>query len=136
MKKYFGIFAVFIILTAFEANAQDKKTVKEQKIKQVTVYEEKSGKGSSEKIESITVFDKNGNVVEEKEFNSEGKLKKHVKTIYNENGHKIKETELDESGEIIEVTEYKYKDGLKIEKTTKNKKGEILETKRYEYSTY
>ena len=116
--------------------SQGKTTRRENEIKTITVYEQKADRGKYETIESVTIFDKKGNTIEEKEFNKEGKFKKHMKYEYDSESRKIKETELDESGKILEIVEYKFDGDLKTERITYNDKGKVIAKKRYVYTKF
>jgi hypothetical protein len=93
MKKKF-IYALLLICmlvgTSFD---QSKKEVKKNKIKSITEFitVKESGKDVTYKSYYIA-FNKNGEIVEETEYNSNGSLKKKETTKYDANNNKIETT--------------------------------------------
>lgn len=134
------IFKQFLVLLfiSFVNNSygQSKNTIRENNIQTLTVYETRSDKDGKEIIESVITYDTDGNVIEEKEFNNEGRFKKHVKYVYDQNSNKIKEMEYNEKGEVIESVEYKYDGKLKTERIVYDEKGKIINRKKYEYKRF
>jgi predicted membrane protein len=69
--------------------AQNKKEVKKNKIKTVTVTETAAGKTLNDEK---TVFDKNGEVIEETSYTKEGAIKNTHKYKRNKAGDVVEET--------------------------------------------
>lgn len=105
------------------------------KVKSVTevVIETKSGK-ETERKKSFQSFDERGNVLEEIEFEDDGKIKSHNTYEYNEQGLKVRETALLPDGKVETVTNYIYDhDGNRLSKTVVDKDGEVKSKKIYKY---
>ena len=54
--------------------------------------------------DSYTSFDKNGKIIEEKEFDRSGNFRKHETHKYNKNGDETERTEFDAAGIVIRKT--------------------------------
>jgi hypothetical protein len=114
---------------------QDKKAAA-NKLKSITVYEQKYEKGPGKSIiESVTKYDQSGNITEEIEYKL-GKVDKHYTYEYDGDNNKIRETEFDPAGKKIKVTEYKYSNNLRTERTVYDGNKQILSKKTYKYETY
>ena len=131
-------FAVVLLIMAFPLllSAQDKKAIA-NKLKSITVHEQKYEKGEAGKVlvESVTKYDQAGNVVEEIEY-KQGKVDKHMTYQYDADNNKILETELDAAGKKIKVTTYKYTNKLRTEKIEFDGNRQLLSKKTYKYETY
>lgn len=130
--------AFFIMIMVFPLllSAQDKKAIA-NKLKSITVHEQKYEKGEAGKVlvESVTKYDQAGNVVEEIEY-KQGKVDKHMTYQYDADNNKILETELDAAGKKIKVTTYKYTNKLRTEKIEYDGNRQLLSKKTYKYETY
>lgn len=125
--------ALFMMNTSV-LSGQQKPT--QQKIKSVTVYDEKFDKLVAKKSkESEIVYDTHGNITEEIEYIN-NKISKHFQYQYDANDNKIKELELDSSGKVTKTSEYKYDKGLRIEKTIAGPDGKVRTKKTYVYTTF
>lgn len=105
------------------------------KIKSVTevVIETKNGK-ESERKKSFQSFDEQGNVLEEIEFEDDGKIKSHATYEYNEQGLKVRETVFLPDGKVETVTNYVYDhEGNRLSKTVLDKNGVVKSKKIYKY---
>lgn len=90
-----------------------------------------------ETTKSIKVYDKLGNIVEEKEFEDDGKLKEHVQYEYNEAGHKMKETHFSADGKAYEIISYEYDaKGNRISRIESDGSGKVKSLKKYVYEFY
>ncbi len=134
MKKF--AFVLMIMVWPFLLTAQEKKAIN-NKLKSVTVYEQKFEKGDAGKVlvESVTKYDQAGNIIEEIEY-KQAKVDKHFLYKYDAANNKIQETELDPAGKKIKVSEYRYANNLKTEKTVYDGNGQVLSKKTYKYETY
>jgi hypothetical protein len=83
--------------------------------------------------ESYVLYDKSGNVLEEIEYDSDGKAKYHMKYQFDANNNKIKEIELNSSGKIVRTTEYKYSGNMRTEKNTYDGSGKLKTKRTYQY---
>ena len=127
---------LFLFLGLF-VNAQSKKELKENKIKQITTYNYVNKLGKTYKIkDNYRVYNEKGYLVKEVEYNKEGKLKFVKKYYYNSDSDKIKEELFDNTNKLEKTTLYNYKDGLKISKKVLNTKGDLISKKEFEYIHY
>lgn len=156
-------FFLIFMLTISSLSAQSKKDIRNNKVGSettfVTVIE--NGKEITFK-DSYTVYDKNGNVSEQTEFNRDGSIKNketnkydvnknkiesteyndkdktNIKTtfVYDKNDQKILETEYDTKGKIIRQSAYIYNNkGFKTEKRTVDGNKKLILIKKYNYAT-
>src|SRR3990172_5642921 len=127
MKKI----AVVIMIMAWPLllSAQEKNAIA-NKLKSVTVHEQKYEKGEAGKVlvESVTKYDQAGNVIEEIEY-KQGKVDKHMTYQYDADNNKILETELDAAGKKIKVTTYKYTNNLRTEKMVYDGNNQLISKK-------
>jgi hypothetical protein len=160
-KKLLALPLFLIVITT--VTAQSKKDIRENKIgsETSTITLTENGKEVTYK-DTYTVYDKNGNVTEQTEYNKEGTIKRKEtnkynankdkteevvydgkdnttrKTtyFYNSNGQKIGEIEYDGSGKIIKQSMITYNaDGFKTEKKTYDANKKLISTKKFTYST-
>lgn len=128
------LLVIAILTISLSAFSQKKEAIKDFKLKSTTVYSEEyeDSKGLPVK-ESYNAFDVNGNLLEEIEYDNNGKEKKHITYEYDAQGNKIKETHLKPNGSKDKIIEYKYQSGLKFEKIVYNGNGKIKSKKKYLY---
>ena len=132
MKK--GITLLVFVLSCSALVAQGRKDVTSNKVKSQTVEEYFLSEGRKEPvIEQVQVYDTAGNVVELKEYNSEGVLKNWQRFEYDANGDVTMEESLDVKGKVIERTEMDYKNGLITEKRYFDRKLRLVKKKVYVY---
>jgi YD repeat-containing protein len=114
--------------------SQSKKTIREKGIVSITVNEYFLEEGMDEPvIESIERFNKDGELVEIKELNRRGEVRRWEKYKYNEEGLLIEEVFLDERGRITETEKNIYRNGLRVEKHYFNSRGKLYKKKEYLY---
>lgn len=108
--------------------SQSKKKIREHKIISETTYNLKIIDGKEVSIkDSYEVYDKNGNVIEQTEYNKEGAIKKTEKTVYNANKDKIEEATYDGSGNLKSKKAYTYNSsGEKIGEIEYDGNGSII----------
>jgi hypothetical protein len=153
---------VIICTTITFVSAQSKKDIRENKIVSETsnTTAVENGKEVTYK-DSYIVYDKNGNVTEETEYNKDGSIKRKETNKYNANkdkteevvfdgkdkttrkttffynsgGQKIGEIEYDGSGKIVKQSMITYNaNGFKTEKKTYDANKKLLSTKKFTYS--
>jgi hypothetical protein len=108
----------------------------ENKIKTITVYQEKYEPLTNRKYKELEQsFDTRGNLIEEINY-KQGKISKHFRYEYDENNNKIKEQRIDPSGRVMETSEYKYASGLRIEKIIYGSDNKPKSKKTYQYALY
>jgi len=134
MKRALIIFFALIWAFSFDIYSQSKKKIVNMGIESVTVvredYEDSNGK---ETIRSVTVFDKKGNVIEEKDYDAAGKLSDRITYEYNQDNDKIKETHFKTNDKIEESYTYKYKDDLIMERCKYDGSNRLISKKKYVY---
>ncbi len=153
---------VFIIYCSSLVNvgfAQSKKDIRKNSVKTltetVTIFE--NGKETTI-TDSFKKFDKNGETIEEINYDKNGKIKsktiakykdedKIEETIFDGNGkqvsrevykydvdsEKIEEWHYDSSNQLSSKSFYVNKRGLKIERKTYDTKGKLIQVKKYGY---
>lgn len=127
------IYILLLLLISVSVSAQKKDPIKDNKVRSVTEYKQDVEKNGSKLKESYTLYDNNGSILEEIEYDSEGKIKKHFKYQYDANGNKIKEIELTPAGKISKTTEYKYTGNLRTEKNVYDSSGKLKSKRTYQY---
>ncbi len=129
--------SITVLATLFTVlgHAQSSKEVKKHNIATKQVVEVEVEKGTNARtVEEFEAFDIEGNVVERKDYDSEGVLKEWVKFAYNADNDLVKETYLDVKGKVLETIVYTFKDGLKREKLYYDSKNRLVKKKVYEYT--
>lgn len=163
MNKIKRLAILFFLLSSFYLSAQSKKDLRENKILSETTYTTsyENGKEVSYK-DTYTVYDKNGNVIEETEYAKNGDIKRKetnkynanndkteevvfdgkdkttTKTVfyYNATGKKIGEIIYDSSGIIKQQISYSYNSkDFRVEKKTYDANKKLLSVKKYVYAT-
>ena len=125
---------ILLLVAVTAVSAQGSKTIREKKISTKTVQEYFIEEGFDEPVvESIETYNEEGDVVEIKEFNKGGDVKKWEKFVYNEDGDLVEEIFLDEKGKVTLTEKNIYVDGLRIEKHYLNPKGKLVKKKVYQY---
>ena len=133
MKKILALLGILMMVAGTVA-AQGTKTVKAKKISSKTVNEYFLEEGEDDPVvESIERFDQEGELVELKEMNKKGEVKKWEKYIYDAEGNLVTEQFLDVKGRVTGSEKNIYKDGLRIEKQYYNIKDQMYKKKVYVY---
>jgi hypothetical protein len=159
-KKLFLLAALCVITTI--VSAQSKKDIRENKIvsETSTISITENGKEIIYK-DSFTVYDKQGNIIEQTDYNKEGGIKRKetnkynankdkteevvfdgkdkttIKTtfFYNSNDQKIGEIEYDGTGKILKQSMITYNaNGFKTEKKTYDANKKLISIKKFTYS--
>ncbi len=122
------------ILLAGVLMGQSTETIKEKKILSTTVYEYFIEEGLDEPmLESLENFNDQGMLIEVKEFDNKGDVKRWEKYVYNEEDKVIEEIFMDAKGRIESREKSIYSDGLRTEKQFYNNKDKLVKRKVYEY---
>ncbi|NJK93591.1 MAG: hypothetical protein HC905_00505 [Bacteroidales bacterium] len=125
---------LIFLMVCFTVEAQKKNSVKTNNIKSVTEYKQDVDKNNGAKVkEAFTLYDINGNILEEIEYDSQGKVKVHMKYQFDSNGNKTKEIEIAPDGKIIKTTEYKYNGDIRTEKNIYDGAGKLKSKRTYQY---
>ena len=125
--------SAFMLMTGL-LMAQSAEIVKEKKIVSTTVYEYFVEEGLDEPaIESVENFNDQGQLLEIKEYDNKGSVKRWEKYVYNEEGKVEEEIFLDSKGRVDSREKSIYADGLRVEKQFYNNKDKLVKRKVYEY---
>jgi hypothetical protein len=132
MKQLIIILTVISFGTA--VSGQSKKKVKEYGIVSRTVEEYFLEDGMDEPVvETFEAFNEDGELIEIREYNRRGEVKKWEKYGYDEEGELVEETFLDPKGKVVRTEKTIYKDGLRAEKHFFNNRGKLYKKKVYVY---
>lgn len=133
MLRYFTVLVLLFFVGGL-LSAQKKTTAKESNVRSITEYKQDVEKNGPQLKEAYTLYDKNGNVLEEIEYDSQGKVKTHMKYQYDGNNNKIKEIEMSPAGKAVRVHEYKYNsNNLRTERNTYDGAGKLKSKRTYQY---
>ena len=133
MKKTLALLGILMMVAGTVA-AQGTKTIKAKKISSLTVNEYFLEEGEDDPVvESIERYDQEGELVEVKEMNRKGDVKKWEKYVYDGEGNLVEEQFLDVKGRVTKSEKNIYKDGLRIEKQYYNTRDQMYKKKVYEY---
>jgi hypothetical protein len=130
------VIILVIVLCTFTSNiySQSRKKAEKLGIKSVTEikvdYEDSNG---DEIIRRIKVFDENGNVIEDKDYNRAGKLQEKITYEYNGDNELIKEVHYRPNNKVQESFTYKYRDGLIVERCKYDSNNRLLWKRKYVY---
>lgn len=125
---------ILLMIGGTLASGQGKKTIRERKIASVTVQEYFLEEGMDEPVvESVETYDENGELIEIREYNKKGEIKKWEKYRYDEAGNLVEEVVLDEKGRITSTEKTIFEDGLRVERQFYDDKGRLYKKKAYLY---
>ncbi len=123
-----------LLLVSSQAFSQGKNTLKEKKVESSTVYEYFLEEGIKDPvIETIEKYDAEGNLIELKEFNSEGEIKNWQRYKYDTSGNKVEEITLTIRGTQEERVTWIYKNDLLVEKQYFDHRDRMVKRKEYKY---
>jgi hypothetical protein len=135
-KNKLALLSLALLLVLGTSNIYSQEKTKDQKVKRVTVTEEKhDGRLVTTNIESETSYDINGNIVEQILYKG-GEVDTHFRYEYDSNGNKIKEIEYTKKGAVDKISEYKIQNGHRVEKTVYDSRKNLLLKKTYQYLYY
>lgn len=135
-KNEMAVLCLALLLVSGTSNIYSQEKTKDQKVKHVTVTEEKhDGKLVTTNTESETSYDVNGNIIEQILYKG-GEVDTHFKYEYDSNNNKIKEIEYTKKGAVDKISEYKIQNGQRVEKTVYDSKKNLLLIKTYKYLYY
>jgi S-adenosylmethionine hydrolase len=113
---------------------QSRKKIRELGIESITEikvdYEDSNGK---EIMRFITVYDEQGNVIKEVDYDKTGKLTKIITCEYNEDNDKIKEVHYRPNNKPYKTLTYKYENGLISERNEYDESNRLVSKKKYIY---
>jgi len=135
-KNGMVLLCLALLLMLGTSNIFSQEKTKDQKVKSVTVTEEKhDGRLVTTNTESETSYDINGNIIEQILYKG-GEVDTHFRYEYDANDNKIKEIEYTKKGAIDKISEYKIQNGHRVEKTVYDSKKNLLLKKTYKYLYY
>lgn len=115
-------------------NGQDRKEIRDLGIESITVQEYFIEEGLDEPlVESIETFNEDGEVIEIREFNKRGEIKRWEKYSYDEDRNLIEEVFLTAKGKVERTEKSVFEDGLKVEKQYYNERDQLYKKKVYVY---
>ena len=149
------------VLASFTVSfAQSKKYIKKHKIKSITetITTFENGKELT-RNDQFSRYDKDGQIIEQIDYDKNGKVKTKTITKYNNledkteetvfdgnnkqvlreiykydaDGVKSEEWHYDEKDELVSKSLYTVKNGLKTERKMYDTKGKLIQTKKYAY---
>lgn len=127
-------FCLVALLTTVQVPGQGKKTISSMGIVSVTVQEYFIEEGMDQPVvESIEKYNEEGELVELKEFNKRGEVRKWEKYGFDGDGNLVEEIFLDEKGKVERTEKNLYRDGLRVEKEYYDDKGRLTKRKVYQY---
>ena len=93
------MFVFFIYILS--VNAQSKKELKKNKVKSYRQVHTSVENGKEVTVDALFHrFDGNGNLVEEINYDKDGKVKSHFIAVYNKNGDKTEEQVFSDDGKL------------------------------------
>ena len=140
MKKIFRHYPVCLLVIFcsgffFSGNlfAQTKSPVKSS----TEFAIETKGAKSIEIKRHYQEYDQNGNLVNEIDYDSDGKMKEELKYEYNNLNQKVKEIHFTPDGKMDEMTTYEYDGkGNRVSKTVTEGNGKLKSKKKYVHEYY
>ena len=136
MKLKFAVAILFASFVVLSVSAQSKKDLKKNKVKSVRETETTLVNGKELTADnSFYRYDSNNEVIEEIDYDSEGKVKMHNTYVYNKNGDKIEEVVYHSDGKIKKKKVFKYNStGDKTDETQYDAAGNLIQKSTYAYN--
>lgn len=114
--------------------AQKKKEIREAGVKQKIEWRILYDNDKETKYKEYEAhFDRQGNVLMEKNYDEKGNTISHYEYKYDKGGNEILKVVYNPKGEVIERIETTYKNGFKVEKRVYGPNGKLKSKKIYEY---
>ncbi|HYV93837.1 MAG TPA: hypothetical protein VE978_18820 [Chitinophagales bacterium] len=122
-----------LLFSSPEISAQTKSPVKTE-----TEFSLETKGGKEIQIKRhFKAYDEQGNLVDEIDYDSDGKFKEETKTEYNAKKQKVKEIHFISEGKIDEISTYEYDSkGNRISKTVTDENGKLQSKKKWTYEYY
>ncbi len=122
-----------LFCTSFLGVAQNKTTIVEKGVKMIRTLEQDIAQGEKKMLlEKEEYYDVNGELIELKEFDEKGRIKKWEQYKYSAEGKLIEEKSRNYRGDVKQRIEYIFKNGLKVEKLYYDDKNRLYKKKKYE----
>ena len=136
MKKLVYILFLLFFLGS-HARGQDPEALAGREIRSQTTYEYFVDEGLKEPVvEQVKYFDRSGRLLEEKEFNRKGDVRKWERFEYDSLGNVTAFITMDEKGALVERIEYRYREDLVTEKLYYDARDRLYKRKVYEYEQW
>lgn len=128
------LIVILLFSWALNSHAQKKEEIVDKGIEVKKFFEQDVADGEKEAyLVKEEFYSTKGELVEIKEYNSQGSVETWFKYKYDKNNVLIEELELNSKGEQIERIEYKYQNGLRTEKLEYDSKNRLSKIRKYEY---
>lgn len=126
------LIAIFVC-TSLIGLAQNKTTIVEKGVKMIRTLEQDIAQGEKKMLlEKEEYYDVKGELIELKEFDEKGRIKKWEQYKYSAEGKLVEEKSLNYKGDLDERIVYVFKNGLKVEKLYYDEKNRLYKKKKYE----
>ena len=126
--------SLIIICLPVVLAGQDRKEIRDREIVSKTTEEYFIEEGIDDPVvESEEKYNKDGELIELKEFNSRGEVKLWEKYVYDEDRNLLEEIYLDSRGRVVRTEKNLFEDGLRVEKQYYNSKNQLYKKKVYVY---
>lgn len=143
LKILFFINFIFFAYAGFSQYIPKKKDIKDNNIQSITTWDYKytyDNKGQAKETKyksSYTKYYKNGEILEETEYEPDGTIKNKKTYKYNSSGNKIEEITYNSDGSIAQKETYKYNaDGMRVEKRVLSPNDRLESGRKYEHTYY
>lgn len=136
MKKKLFFFTIALFFFFHSGLSQSKNQIKDRKIKlsYTQIYDHR--KENTNRI-IYSIYDKNGNTIELKEYKQDSSFVRWEKTTYNLNSDILISLSLGPDGQTIEKTEITYNSFEQpIEQKVTDSSNRLIETNKFEYNAY
>lgn len=127
------LYVLIFVSTCFLGFAQNKKQLKKNNIQQVESF---ITFPEGKLIQSIKKFDENGNEVFLEEYDQKGKLEKKRERIYDKNNLLLEEKDFNTKGELKKIEKYEYDFGLVTKLSVFNEKDELIKLLETSYNGF
>lgn len=127
-----------LLIMHFFALGQSKKEIIKYQLKSKTEHKAdyKDGNGKM-LLDEVHVYDKRGNVIQEINYDADGKLKEEIKYFFNSENLLEREEYYNSKGKLTRKIIYTYNEkGFKTTKKEFNDKDKLLIEKTYTYEYY
>ncbi len=130
MKNTLLLLLIFAISGVF---AQGKSDVIARGIEVRRFYETDVQNAGKEYLYKEEFYNYQGEIVEHKEYNEDGKITLWTKYKFDQQANVIEELELDSKGKQKKRIVHKYENGLRVAKDYYDSKDRLYQSRRYDY---
>lgn len=129
--NYFSL--ILFVFTCSLSFSQSKKQLKKNNVQQVESFVTFP---DGRLIQSVKKFDSNGNEVFLEEYDKKGRLEKKRERIYDKNNLLLEERDYDVRGELKKTEKYEYVLGLQVKLSVFNDKNELIKLIETSYNGF